>query len=65
MSQPNESKVFDGSTQPQAGPRSPKEPLDGQNDGTGTLPTDGGTVEGESMTSMSVTAGPHSPKEPL
>jgi hypothetical protein len=65
MSQSNESKVFDGSTLPQSGPRSPKEPLDGENDGIGTT-TDGEPVDGgESAGFMSVTSGPRSPKEPL
>ena len=64
MSQPNESKVFDGSTLPQSGPHSPKEPLDGGTDGAGT-PTDGEPVDGESTGFMSVTSGPRSPKEPL
>jgi hypothetical protein len=64
MSQSNEPKVFDGSTLPQSGPRSPKEPLDGQTDGIGTT-TDGEPVDGESTGLMSVTSGPRSPKEPL
>jgi hypothetical protein len=64
MSQPNEPKVFDGST-PQSGPHSPKEPLDGQTDGIGTLPADGEPLDGEAANFMSVTSGPRSPKEPL